>query len=110
MVGFIVSAILIIGGVIMYLFPSKNSNWVYGYRTKLSMKNQDTWKVSQKIGGFSMIVFGIIFLIITLVLELFLENLFDEFLVIILLIGSILMLIFDEMYLRKIFNRDGSRK
>ena len=28
MVGFIVSAILIIGGVIMYLFPSKNSNWV----------------------------------------------------------------------------------
>ena len=92
MVGFIVSAILIIGGVIMYLFPSKNSNWVYGYRTRLSMKNQDTWKVSQKIGGFSMIVFGIIFLIITLVLELFLENLFDE------------------MYLRKIFNRDGSRK
>ncbi len=64
MVGFIVSAILIIGGVIMYLFPSKNSNWVYGYRTRLSMKNQDTWKVSQKIGGFSMIVFGIIFLII----------------------------------------------
>ena len=49
MVGFIVSAILIIGGVIMYLFPSKNSNWVYGYRTRLSMKNQDTWKVSQKI-------------------------------------------------------------
>ena len=57
-----------------------------------------------------MIVFGIIFLIITLVLELFLENLFDEVLVIILLIGSVLMLIFDEMYLRKIFNRDGSRK
>ena len=110
MVGFIVSAILIICGVILYFFPSKNSNWVYGYRTRLSMKNQDTWEVSQKIGGFSMIVFGIIFLIITLVLELFLENLFDEVLVIILLIGSVLMLIFDEMYLRKIFNRDGSRK
>ena len=40
MVGFIVSAILIIGGVILYFFPSKNSNCVYGYRTRLSMKNQ----------------------------------------------------------------------
>lgn len=35
-------------------------NNMYGYRAPLSMKNQDTWDVSQKHSGFSVIILGIV--------------------------------------------------
>lgn len=34
--------------LVMYFFPPKNINAIYGYRTTRSMKNIDNWRFAQK--------------------------------------------------------------
>ena len=38
-------------GILYLKKPSKNINWEYGYRTQLSMKNQETWDFAQRYFG-----------------------------------------------------------
>ena len=46
--GFFSTGILfIIGGYILLKNPPKEINWLYGYRTKISMKNQKLWDFAQ---------------------------------------------------------------
>lgn len=61
----IVGSIFIIVSLITQVFPPKNINLLYGYRTKSSMKNQATWDFAQKYSakkmmhiGFFLIVFS----------------------------------------------------
>ena len=41
-------SIFIIVGLVCYLFPPKNSNYLDGYRTSSSMKNLEVWAFSQE--------------------------------------------------------------
>lgn len=50
----------------MSKYPPKSINQLYGYRTKASMKNQDSWDFAQKrsaqdlkLFGFGMMIFSI---------------------------------------------------
>jgi hypothetical protein len=75
------------------------------------MKNHDTWDVAQKNGGLSMIILGLvngIFGIWAISQPMVINNEIVQ--LILLLIGSIIMIVSDEKYLRKLFNKDGSRK
>ncbi|MFL0251063.1 SdpI family protein [Clostridium neuense] len=111
MVSLIVGAAFIICGFILMKFPPKSINDIYGYRTSLSMKNQDTWDTAQKYGGYSMIMLGIangIFGIWAAIQPLTVNGLAAQ--MIFLVIGAIVMLVADEKHLSKIFNKDGSRK
>lgn len=47
-------------GFIMYIFPPKKINNLYGIRTQTSMRNQQTWDYSQKYGSKAMMITGII--------------------------------------------------
>ena len=47
----IVSAVLIIAGWLMWKHCPKKINKFYGYRTKRSMKNMDTWKFAHEYCG-----------------------------------------------------------
>ena len=103
--------IFLLGGLLMFKFPPESINGVIGYRTPMSMKNKDTWDEAQKYSGVSMIILGIISLLLAIISYLvkgLLEN--ESFQLLFMLIGVVIMIIIDEVHLRKIFNKDGSRK
>lgn len=110
MISIIVAIVFIPLGFILMKYPPKGINSMYGYRTSLSMKNQDTWDVSQKYGGFSMIILGAINGILAgwSIIQPMIINKTVQ--IIFLLIGATVMLIIDEIHLIKLFNKDGSRK
>jgi len=51
-------SIFIIVGLIMYKFPPKKINKLYGYRTNKSMKSQQHWDFSQVFAAKQMIILG----------------------------------------------------
>lgn len=50
--------VFILAGVIMLKFPPKKINYIYGYRTPSSMKNQERWDFSQKYSAKELIKWG----------------------------------------------------
>ena len=90
--------IFIIVGAIMYQFPPKKINSLYGYRTAQSMKNQKNWDFAQVYGSKALGVFGLILLIISFTRTFFSFNndqhaLFGLF---ILIVGIAIMFYFCE--------------
>lgn len=111
MVCLTVALIFVFFGFILMKFPPKRINGVYGYRTLFSMKNQNTWDAAQKCGGFSMIIFGIlngIFGAWAYFQPMNVNNQKSQLLF--LVIASLAMIVIDEIYLRKLFNNDGTKK
>ncbi|KAA8673306.1 SdpI family protein [Clostridium sp. HV4-5-A1G] len=101
----------ILFGFILFKYPPENINSTYGYRTPFAMKNQDTWNVSQKCGGISMMLFGCINGILgiwAIIQPLGINN--GKVQLLFLLTGAVVMIVIDEIYLRKLFNKDGSKK
>lgn len=47
----LIPVMMLIFGRVMWKRPPKNINGVYGYRTKMSMKNMDTWKFAHEYCG-----------------------------------------------------------
>ena len=47
----LIPAIMIGVGLLFLKRPPKRINYVYGYRTKMSIKNDDTWNFAQKHCG-----------------------------------------------------------
>ena len=56
-------AVIILCGILM---PELKRNSMIGLRTKWSMKNEVTWKKSQKFGGISFIIAGVCIIIVSL--------------------------------------------
>ncbi|GGW66354.1 SdpI/YhfL family protein [Winogradskyella epiphytica] len=55
---FSVGLIFIVVGFIMYKFPPKEINGLYGYRTSASMKNQERWDFAQVYSSKEMMKMG----------------------------------------------------
>lgn len=55
----------IVFGLIMYIFPPKKINGLYGYRTASSMESQTKWDFSQKYSAKLMVIIGIVLSIIS---------------------------------------------
>ena len=111
MISLSVSIIYFLISIFFIKFPPINKNWIVGYRTPLSIKNQDTWDVAQKLCGYGMLVTGIINLLFGIWAIVSpapgnTENMQALFLV----VSVLVLFIISEIYLRKIFNKDGSRK
>ncbi|MFD2602346.1 SdpI family protein [Flavobacterium suzhouense] len=54
----------LIAVALMYIFPPKKINWLYGYRTVASMKSHERWEFAQKYSTIQMFkasVFMILF-------------------------------------------------
>lgn len=111
MVLLITGIIFIFFGFLLFKFPPEDINGIMGYRTSMSMKNKDTWDEGQRYGGMSMLVIGGINILLGIISYLakgfLLNNLFQ---LLIMLLCAIIMIVVDEIHLRKIFNKDGSRK
>lgn len=62
----LVGIIFIIAGFLMYKFPPKKINPLYGYRTRQSMSSQEKWDFAQNFSSKLMIKGGVLLLIIGL--------------------------------------------
>jgi uncharacterized membrane protein len=63
----LVGPIFMIAGIVMLLFPPKKINYLYGYRTKNSMKNIDRWNFAQNYSAKIMIWTGFCFSLTSLI-------------------------------------------
>ena len=52
----------------MFKYPPKKINWVIGYRTRKSMKNEEDWKFANQYCGRIWIITGLIMLAVTLII------------------------------------------
>jgi uncharacterized membrane protein len=105
-----IGMIVLILGLMFKLFRPRRIDILYGYRTKLAVKNQDTWDVAQKYAANSLIILGFIYVALGFKLNELIGDVSISYQLNICLIGLLIMLIFDEIHLRRVFNRDGSRK
>lgn len=55
----------IVFGLIMYIFPPKKINGLYGYRTASSMESQTKWDFAQKFSAKIMALIGLLLSIIS---------------------------------------------
>ena len=102
---FLSGIIFMITGFVMFKFPPKNINMLYGYRTTRSMKNQEQWDFSQKYSAKLLILCGV-FLILTSNISLIItiNNKAKLFISLALIFGSVIFLLFKtENELKKRF-------
>lgn len=71
----IIPVIMIVSGITFLLIPPKKINSFYGYRTRRSMQNIETWEFAHKFSGKIMFIVGIILLIISIIVT---NELYDE--------------------------------
>lgn len=62
----LLGSIFILTGFILYKFPPKNINELYGYRTKSSMRNIERWKFAQTYSARLMMYLGAAYLLIAI--------------------------------------------
>ncbi len=62
----LVGLIFIVAGFVMFHFPPKKINFLYGYRTISSMKNQERWNFAQKFSAKEMMKLGTFLTLISL--------------------------------------------
>ena len=100
-------------GTLWKKYPPRSINWIYGYRTKMSMKNKETWKFAHIYHAKVWFYNGIILLIISLiVILLFRKNYkkISRWIIYIQLAVMMLSIIPTEIALRKKFDKNGKLK
>lgn len=55
----VTGALFVAAGLLLFLFPPKQINGLYGYRTKRSMRSQAAWDFAQKYGASRLIYLGL---------------------------------------------------
>ena len=111
MVSLVCATIFISLGFLLKIYPPKDINSIWGYRTPMSMKNLKIWNIAQRRGGHNMIISGFANLILGIWSIINPNNLNDENIqLIFLLVSSILMIFFTELTLRKNFDKNGIKK
>ena len=102
--------ILIIAMVFKLFLPSK-INCIYGYRTKSSMKNQETWNEAHKYSSTLLVKAAVLSLLIGAMCGYLLPDKNGlKITVLLFVLILILTIVFTEIYLKKNFDMDGKRK
>lgn len=107
------SVVFLILGVILKLWPPKEINSFYGYRTPFSKKNNDVWKEANTYGGTMMILGAVIAIIFSIIITSLYGNNPGRSNIICVMGSLIIVLIsifYTEVHLRKVFDKDGKRK
>ena len=95
----------------------KKINRIFGYRTKMSMKNCDTWEFAHKYIGKLWLRFGLLLIPITVIPMLLVlgknENVVGTVGLIVSFINTVVLIIpifFTEKALNSAFDKEGRRK
>ena len=119
MLGFnlLIPAIMLGAGKLFSKNTPKDINWIFGYRTTMSMKNEDTWYFAHRVAGAFWWKWGWTTLAITVVAMLLILNKSNE---VISVVGCIVMFAqmipliavipHTEKALRNTFDKAGNRK
>ena len=119
MLGFnlLIPAIMLGAGKLFSKDAPKDINWIFGYRTTMSMKNEDTWAFAHKVAGAFWWKWGWVVLVITVVGMLLLLGRSVELvstagfvLLFLQLIPVIAVIPHTEKALRNTFDKAGNRK
>ena len=113
----LVPLLMIIFGRIMYKHAPKSINGVYGYRTSMSMKNEDTWKFAHDYCGRLWYKIGFIMLIPSVLVQLpFVKSSTDTIGIMTVVLETVQICVMiasifpTEKALRKTFDKYGNRK
>ena len=109
--------VMIIFGIIFLICAPKGVNYIFGYRTRKSMKSKETWDYSHKLLGRFWLILGVITLPLVLLSMYFVRGMGDD---IVGLVGALVTLasfiplllpiIPVEVGLRKNFDAFGHKK
>ena len=103
--------VIVVGGLLWKRYPPKKINYLYGYRTSRSMKNQQTWDFANKIGPDMIIKTGFILFLLSAIAFWAFETVTA---VIISTVGMVVGLtwgvVLCEMKLAKHFDKNGKPK
>ena len=109
--------VMILFGTMFMKSAPKKINYIFGYRTDMSMKNRDTWEFAHKYIGKLWFRFGLLLIPITVIPMLFVisktENIVGTVGLIVGFINTIVLIVpifFTEKALNKAFDKDGKRK
>ncbi len=110
-IAFSLPAIMFFSGCIMYemkLFP----NAIFGYKTEMSTKNQDTWDFANQYSGKLLMKWSIPLLVISELVMFLLKPSpkTAESMILFQLIPFSVILLYTEKALKKTFDRQGNRR
>lgn len=69
MIFYVVGWILFVLGILFKIFPSKNINRLYGYRSFRAEESLETWRYAQKVSSWMLLLVGAIGIVIGFVLK-----------------------------------------
>lgn len=106
--------ILIVFGIFALLVIPRKPNWIMGYRTPMACKNQDTWVFAHKHFGKQMIIFGLVYVLLSVERVMLTDSGASSGVIGIIIaaqvVAVLLALIPTEIALRKEFDKDGIRR
>ena len=115
--GLLFPVVMILFGTMFMKSAPKKINYIFGYRTDMSMKNRDTWEFAHKYIGKLWFRFGLLLIPITVIPMLFVigktENIVGTVGLIVGFINTIVLIVpifFTEKALNKAFDKGGKRK
>ena len=113
----LVPLLMVVFGRIMYKHAPKSINGIYGYRTSMSMKNEDTWKFAHDYCGKLWYKIGLIMLIPSVLVQLpFVKSSTDTIGIMTVVLETVQICVMiasifpTEKALRKTFDKYGNRK
>ena len=116
-VGLLLPAIMLVMGRYFMKTAPKEINYVFGYRTNMSMKNRDTWEFAHKYIGKLWFRLGWALIPITVIPMLFVLGKGEDAIGtvgVVVLVADLIVLISaifpTEKALKKTFDKDGNRK
>ena len=115
--GLLFPAVMILFGAVFTKTAPKKINYIFGYRTDMSMKNRETWEFAHKYMGKLWFRFGLLLIPITVIPMLFVignsENVVATVGLIVSFVNTVTLIIpifFTEKALNRTFDKDGKRK
>jgi uncharacterized membrane protein len=107
---------IVFGWLFQHGFPKSRSSFL-GYRTTMSMKNDDTWRFAHEYCGRIWLITGLIlfavtsvFMVLTMNSDESLKSLISGLLIILYVIPLLVSVILTEKALEKTFDTRGKRK
>ena len=115
--GLLFPAIMILFGAFFTKTAPKKINYIFGYRTDMSMKNRETWEFAHKYFGKLWFRLGLLLIPITVLTMLFVignsENVVATVGLIVSFVNTVTLIVpifFTEKALNRTFDKDGKRK
>lgn len=105
---------MIVFGLIFLKRPPRNINSLYGYRTRMSSKNKETWDFAHEYAGRVWLNTGLLVFVCSMAVIILLKNSknYERYMLTLFYIqmGFMMMVIpLTEKALRKSFDKDGNR-